>query len=81
MTSKTEKLLGQLNELRGKKYPDKGYMFYADVRGDGTGRKGCYTIINGDGGVVANALNGIPPRARCESIRSCIRLEGGTPIC
>jgi len=81
MATKTEKLLNQLNQLRGKTYPDKGYMFYADVKGDGTGRKGCYTIINCDCGVMANALNGIPARERCESIRSCIRLEGGKPIC
>jgi hypothetical protein len=81
MATKTGKLLNQLNQLRGKVYPDKGFMFYADVRGDGMGRKGCYTIINGNGGVIANALNGIPARERCESIRSCIRLEGGEPIC
>lgn len=76
----TEKLLDQLNALRGRVYPDKGYMFYADVKGDGTGRKGCYTIINGDGGVIANALSGIPARERCQSIRACIRVEGGQPI-
>jgi hypothetical protein len=78
--TKTEKLLNQLNELRGKAYPDKGYMFWGDVRGDGSGRKGCYTIINGDGGIIANALSGISARKRCESIRTCIRMEGGKPV-
>jgi len=75
----TQRLINQLNALRGLTYPSKGYMMWADVRGDGTNRKSCYTIINGDGGVIANALNGITPRERCEALRTCIRSEGGVP--
>jgi len=81
MSTKTEKLLNQLNQLRGKVYPDKGYMFWADVRGDGSGRKGCYTIINGDGGITSNKYSGVSNRVRCEWLRRDIVFEGGQPVC
>jgi len=79
--TKTERLIDQLNKARGLTYPDKGYMLYQDIRGDGRNRKSCYTIINGDGGVIANCLNGLSPRERCNSLRVCIRSEGATPVC
>lgn len=43
--------LTRLNGQRGKAYPDQGYVYYADIKGDGSNRKGFWQIINGNGGV------------------------------
>lgn len=75
----TQRLIDQLNATKGLTYPDKGYILFADIRGDGSNRKSCYTVINCDGGLMANALNGISPRERCNALRDCIRAEGDTP--
>lgn len=47
-----EKALARLNAARGFKYPDVGYTYYADIKGDGgPPQRRCWTIINDKGGV------------------------------
>lgn len=69
----TDKLLGQLNGLKGLTYPDVGYSYFADVKGDGTNNKSIYTIVNENGGVAYSEMNALTSRARCEKIRAKIR--------
>lgn len=70
--TQTAKLLKELNALRGRKYPEIGYSFYADVRGDGSNRKSVYTIVNENGGVTYSPLNGKTSRETCANIRRAI---------
>ena len=79
--TKTERLFNQINSIRGLSYPNKGYMFYADVTGDGSNRKGCYTISNDDGGVTPNKYSGVSSRVRCARLRHDIHLLGHKPVC
>ena len=46
-----------LNAARGVVYPEKGYTYFADVRGDGTSRPSLWVIINEHGGVASSTLN------------------------
>lgn len=71
----TEKLLKELNAARGLKYPDIGYSYFADIKGDGRNIRSIYIIINENGGVCYSSLNGKTPRERCNKIRRAIRLE------
>ena len=67
----TDKLLVELNAKRGLVYPNVGYSYFADVRGDGSNRKQVYTITNAQGGVAYDyQLNGATPRERCAKIRA-----------
>ena len=50
--------LARLNAKNGLSYPDRGYSYYADIKGDGTNTKRVYTIINKDGGVTRSHMNG-----------------------
>jgi hypothetical protein len=70
----TEKLLAELNAARGVQYPEKGYSYFADIRGNGGPiRRAVWTIMNGDGGVTRSCLNGKTARETCENIRAAIR--------
>ena len=76
MKSQTDKLLERLNALRGVKYPDMGYCFFADIKGDGLGNKAIWQIINENGGVCyATGLNARTPHLRCQLIRAAIVQE------
>ncbi|UUV43072.1 hypothetical protein RCDORA_99 [Rhodobacter phage RcDora] len=68
----TERLLAELNAARGLKYPDIGYCYFADVKGDGTYNPRVYTIVNPQGGVTLSYLNAPSPRERCQKIRAAI---------
>jgi hypothetical protein len=72
---KTEKLLTALNAYRGKVYPDIGYSYFADIKGDGRNIRSIWTINNDKGGVTYSDLNGRNPRERCARIRAAIRQE------
>lgn len=70
MATTTDKLLNELNALRGLTYPDVGYLYFADVHGDGrANRKRVYMITNRDGGVTFTEHNATSARARCDAIR------------
>lgn len=68
----TARLLRELNAKRGLKYPDIGYVFFADVGGDGRYCPRVYKIINADGGVTLSDLNGATARKRCDNIRAAL---------
>lgn len=70
----TEKLLIELNAARGVAYPDPGYTYFADVRGDGRNIKSVWTIL-ASGGVTRSDLNAATPRQRCDKIRDAIAKE------
>lgn len=70
--STTERLLADLNRIRGKSYPDIGYSYFADVKGDGTHNPRVYSIVNADGGVTFSDLNAATARQRCDKIRAAI---------
>jgi hypothetical protein len=75
----TEKLLNELNELRGLKYPEKGYLYFADIKGDGRNIKSVYICSNSQGGhsvsYAGSSLNDICARKRCAKIRAVIASE------
>ena len=66
----TEKLLNQLNQLKGLSSDQIGYSYFADIKGDGRNIKSIYTIMNQAGGVVYSSLNAETPRKRCDKIRA-----------
>jgi len=68
----TEKLLKELNEARGLKYPDIGYLYWADVTGSGVYNPRVYQIINPGGGVSLSEYNDANAKKRCAKIRAAI---------
>ena len=48
--------LKAMNDARGVVYPQRGYTYWADIRGDGRYRPGLYVIINEHGGVTNSTL-------------------------
>ncbi len=75
MNSTTDKLLDELNALKGLEYPAIGYSYFADIKGDGRNHRSVYTIINEGGGVTYSSLNAASPRQRCDKIRAAIQAE------
>lgn len=69
--SVTSRLLAELNAARGLVYPDIGYSYFGDVKGDGVFRPRVYTIVQG-GGVTLSDLNAPSARQRCNKIRAAI---------
>ena len=72
MTSTTERLLEELNAAKGLSYPQVGYSYFADVKGDGRNIRSVYTIVNAQGGVTYSNFNAATPRQRCNKIRAAI---------
>lgn len=69
-----DRLLTELNEKRGLKYPDVGFLYYADIKGDGQSPKSVWRIMNDQGGVCYSELNARTPKAICDLIRGMIRI-------
>ncbi len=65
-------LLSELNGLNGKKYPDIGYLYWADVYGSEQHNPRIWVIINQGGGVTLSDLNGKTPRERLDKILAAI---------
>ncbi len=57
--TKTDLALAALNEARGLKYPDIGYLCYTNVTGDGRSPayRSIWHIINAGGGIARSHLN------------------------
>lgn len=51
------KALAGLNAARGLAYPERGYSYFADVKGDGASRPSVWVIIGDAGGVTWSPLN------------------------
>jgi hypothetical protein len=48
-----DKLCAAINEARRVTYPQKGYLMFSDIRGDGMRRRRVYMVTNDNGGVTA----------------------------
>lgn len=68
----TDKLLAELNALRGLKYEDPGYSYFADVFGSGVYSPHVYATLPG-GGVTYSELNGATARERCKKKKNSRR--------
>lgn len=66
-----DKLCDRINELGGATYPMCGYLYYANIKGDGRRHRTVYCIINENGGVAA-AYNGPTPRHTAARLRELI---------
>lgn len=62
-----------LNAKRGLKYPDIGYMYYANIAGDGRKYRSLYTIINAGGGVSYSEFNGKTTRETLKKLNNQLR--------
>lgn len=71
----TETLLNELNALEGRSYPDIGYSYYADIKGDGTRQRRVYDIMNANGAVRLSRLNGETHKETLQKIRAAIRAK------
>ena len=59
MATQTEILLDELNALKGVVNPQKGFSYFANVKGDGSRRRSVYTIVSDDGtgGLIYSWMN------------------------
>jgi hypothetical protein len=73
----TDKLLNELNAIRGLSYPEKGYLYFSDIKGDGRNLKSVWIISNFQGGVnyAGSTFNDVCARKRCAKIRAAIAQE------
>lgn len=73
--NQTERLLHELNRLRGHKPGKIGYCFYSKFMGNGQVQSAVYQVVNVQGDITyAPELNGDTPRERCTKIRIAIHL-------
>lgn len=64
----------KLHYYRADKTPSQGYLMWADIRGDGTNRRGLYACIgNGSGGVGSSDLRGKTMRETIAKIDLAIK--------
>lgn len=55
-----DKLCEAINTARGLSYPDIGYLYFANIAGDGRKHRTVYAIVTQGGGVVAVHNAGSP---------------------
>lgn len=65
----TQKLVDAINTRKNLSYPQKGYLLFQDVKGDGRNIKSLYVITGDNGGVSYSELNASTPRKRCAKLR------------
>lgn len=65
--NKARKLKYHRGPNNARKPADIGYLMWADIRGDGSKRRGLYAIVNDGGGVTTSDLRG---RTMRETIRN-----------
>lgn len=66
-----DKLCEAVNALNSLSYPMKGYMYFADIRGDGRNIRRVYAITNDGGGVTA-CHNGFTYRHTAKNLRELL---------
>jgi hypothetical protein len=67
---KIDKLLEEINLLNDNcKYPSMGYMYYANIAGDGRNYRTVYVITNSNGGVTA-VHNGKNPKETVKNLEA-----------
>ena len=69
------KLCDQINTVRRVSYPAKGYLYFADIRGDGQNHKRVYCITSASGGVTA-VHNGATYRQTAKNLREVLAAQG-----
>jgi hypothetical protein len=60
-----------INEARGLKYPDIGYLYFGDIKGDGRYRRKVWVVTNRNGGVTA-VHNGQHYRETAANLRNIL---------
>lgn len=68
----TDTLLGIINTMNGKEYPDVGYVYSANLNGGYVNKKNIWTIANDMGGVTYSDLNRATPNKTCDALRGRI---------
>ena len=61
------------NKARGLTYPSRGYLQWADIRGDGSKRRGLYVTVRDSGGVAASYWRGKTMRETIANINLAIQ--------
>lgn len=69
-----DKLCETLNRLNGLVYPMAGYVYFADVKGDGQAKRKVYMVMN-DAGGVSLCYNGATYRQTADNIRKVLPLH------
>ena len=69
--STIDKLCEALNAAHRLTYPMRGYVFFADIKGDGRGKRKVYYISNDNGGVTA-CYNGATYRETAAKLRESL---------
>ncbi len=73
-----DRLCDSINKANGNcVYPQRGYLYYANIAGDGRNYRTVYVITNDDGGVTA-CHNGGTPRETANNLRSILAALEGT---
>lgn len=57
-----DKLCEAINKAQGLSYPDIGYLYHANIAGDGRKHRTVYAIVNQGGGVSAVYNDGSPQK-------------------
>lgn len=65
------KLCHAINTARELEYPAIGYLYFADVKGDGNSRRRVWAVTNKNGAVTA-AHNGITYRHTAANLRTIL---------
>ena len=76
---KIDNLCDEINRLNGNAtYPQMGYLYYADIKGDGRNIRKVYAITNVNGGVTAvhNGATAKDTIKNLESIRDYFLNKG-----
>lgn len=63
-----DQLCAHINAARGLKYPEKGYMQYSNIAGDGRSHRTVY-VVTGDSGGLTACHNGATPNETARNLR------------
>lgn len=69
-----DKLCEAINKARRVTYPQRGYLMFADIRGEGLRRRRVYVVINDGGGVTA-VHNGASYQKTAENLREVLAVQ------
>jgi hypothetical protein len=69
-----DKLCEELNKARRVQYPQRGYTYFADIKGDGRNIRRVY-VITGDAGGVTTCHNGATYRQTAKNLREVLAVQ------
>jgi len=69
-----DKLCQALNDANRLTYPMRGYVYFADIKGDGRNKRRVYVITNDGGGVTA-CHNGATYRQTAANLREVLAVQ------